>query len=201
MKIILSTSNPSKAEQIRRAFRGLPVSILTLSEAGIIGEVVEDGRTLKENALKKAIFAHEKAKNGEWAMAEDTGLFIDALNGQPGNRAARWAGESASTEDITRHTLKQMEGVKRRSARFETVVALVSPDSDNYFFSGEATGQLLETPRCKSQPKMPYSGIFVYDGTGKVAAEMTVDEENKVSNRGNAFKKVRVFIEELLKKE
>ena len=192
MKIILSTKNPSKAEEIKTIFVGLPFLILTLAEAGADGEAVSDGATLEENAFKKALFAHQI---GVWAMADDTGIFINALNGAPGIKAARWAGETATTEEITQHTLESLKGVTDRRAIFKTVVALVSPTGEQHFFSGEVQGKILEAPRTLPQPKMPYNPIFVPDGTDKVFAEMTAEEVNSISHRGKAFRQARAFLE------
>lgn len=100
MNIILATRNPSKAEQIKELFRGLPVSILTLAEAGIEGEAIEDGLMLQENALKKALFAWKQISPKTWVMADDTGIFIHALDNEPGVRSARWAGDTATTDEI-----------------------------------------------------------------------------------------------------
>lgn len=195
MKIILSTRNPSKAEQIRAIFHGTPISILSLDEAGIQGEGTEDGTTLAENAFKKALFAHQYSKG--WAMADDTGLFIDALNGEPGVRAARWAGDPATTDEITSYTLQMLDGVTDRKARFETVVAVISPDGEQHFFNGEVRGTLLEAPRVEPQPKMPYSPLFVPDGSSLVWAEMSVEQENAISHRGKAFRQARAFLEKI----
>ena len=195
MQIILSSRNPSKAEQIKAMFVGSLFSILTLTEAGIDGEAVEDGVTLHENALKKARFAHERSDKKGWTMADDTGLFITHLKGAPGVKAARWAGDTATTDEITRHTLNQLQGASDRSAKFETVVAMISPDGKEHYFSGEVQGIILEAPRTPPQPKMPYSPIFVPDGTDKVWAEMTVDEENLISHRGKAFRQARAFLD------
>ena len=193
MNIILSTRNPSKADQIREVFVGSQIRVLTLIEAGIGGDAVEDGSTLKENALKKALFAWEHANPKSWVMADDTGLFIDALNGAPGVRSSRWAGDSATTEAITKYTLKQLERVTDRSATFETVVAVISPEGEQHFFSGKVHGKILEAPRVPPQPKMPYSPIFVPDGTDLVWAEMTIEQENGISHRGKAFRQARDF--------
>ncbi len=195
MNIILSTRNPSKAQQIKAIFDGSHVSILTLDDAGIEGEAVEDGATLEENALKKALFAYQKGNMP--SMADDTGFFINALNGAPGVRAARWAGETATTEEITRHTLQQIEGATDRSARFRTVVAIVLADGSQKFFEGYIDGTILEAPRTPPQPKMPYSPIFVPDGTELVWAEMTLEHENRISHRGIAFRQAREFLEGL----
>lgn len=196
--IILSTRNPSKAEQIKLVFGSLPMRILTLEDASVLGEAVEDGATLEENATKKALFAWEHTK--KWSIADDTGIFIDALNGQPGIYSARWAGESATTEDIMHFTLEQLKGVtpENRTATFKTVAAVVAPDGAQLVFVGEAKGTILVEPRVDFQPKMPYSGIFVPDGQPKVWAEMSVEEENVISHRGKAFRQVRNFFEEAL---
>jgi len=197
MKIVLSTRNPSKAEQIKAIFAGSSIQVLTLNETSIEGDAVEDGKTLQENALKKALFINEHLHPKTWVMADDTGLFIQALNGVPGVKSARWAGETATTEQITQYTLKQLEGANDRSAIFETVVAVVSPEGQQYFFSGKVHGKILESPRVPAQPKMPYSPIFVPNGTNLVWAEMTVEQENNISHRGKAFRQTREFLESL----
>ncbi len=194
MKIILSTRNPSKALQIQTLFSGSRIEVLTLSEAGIEGEAVEDGANLHQNALKKAQFAHNRAKPGFWAMADDTGLFIDALKGEPGVRSARWAGETATTEEITNYCLERLKGVTDRSATFQTVVSLISPDGKSNFFVGELRGHMLEAARVPAQPKMPYSPLFVPEGKELCFAEMPTSEENEISHRGIAFIKVREFL-------
>lgn len=196
MKIILATRNQSKADQIKNLFAGYIFDIKTLAEIGIEGEAIENGKTLKDNALKKARFAFEHSGRQNWIMADDTGLFIDALNGDPGVKSARWAGETATTEQIMNYCLKRLKGTKDRSATFETVVAIVTPSGNEHFFSGKVVGQLLEAPRVKFQPDMPYSGLFVPEGTNQCLAEMTIEDENKISHRGKAFNQARSFLEE-----
>lgn len=194
MQVVLSTRNPSKAEQIKAIFAGSSIDIITLNETSIKGDAVEDGTSLRENALKKAIFVHEHSEPKVWVMADDTGFFINVLNGAPGAWASRWAGETATTDEITHYTLKQLEGVVDRSAIFETVVALISPEGKQYFFSGKVQGKILAAPKAPPQPKMPYSSIFMPDGTHLVWAEMTVEQENSISHRGKAFRKAREFL-------
>jgi XTP/dITP diphosphohydrolase len=191
MRIVLSTRNPSKIEQIKAIFTGTPISIMSLAEAGIEGEGVEDGTSLVENAMKKALFAH---RPGEWSMADDTGIYIHALEGRPGIHSARWAGDTATTDEITTFTLKQMEGVRDRSASFRTTVALISPDGVRRVFSATVWGELLEAPRVSAQPMMPYNPLFIPQGSKKVLAEMSVDEENAVSHRGKAFRLAREYL-------
>lgn len=161
----------------------------------IPGEAVEDGTTLEENSYKKAIYAMEHSDRKSWTMADDTGLFIHALNEAPGIYAARWAGEGATTEEGTVHCLKMMKDCTDRTATFETVVVLLSPSGEKYVFSGSVDGTMLEKPRVPAQPKMPYSPLFVPNGQDKSWAEMTVNEENAISHRGKAFRKAIEFLE------
>ncbi len=201
INVILSTRNPSKELQIKEFFAGSPsFKILTLDEAGIEGEATEDGTTLEENAIAKASFAFRKSRGNidGFAMADDTGLLINALRGAPGVRSARWAGEHATTEEITAYTLRALEGHQDRSAIFRTVVALIAPTGKVEYFHGEVPGQILTSPRCPPQPKMPYSCIFIPDGSHKVFAEMTTAEENEHSHRGMAFRKAKEFLDGLL---
>lgn len=195
MDVILSTRNPSKALQIQELFKGTGVNVLSLDDAGIEGEGTEDGTTLEENAFKKAKFAADHSEN-TWTMADDTGIFITSLDGAPGIHAARWAGD-VSTEEITQYTLKQLEGTTDRSALFRTVAVLLSPDGEKHVFDGEVMGTLLEAPRVPAQPKMPYSPLFVPDGYTKSWAEMTTGEENAITHRGIAFRKVHEFLKQL----
>lgn len=167
-----------------------------MDEAGVEGEAIEDGLTLEENATKKALYASQKA-GGVWAMADDTGIFITALDGRPGIHAARWAGD-VSTEEIMRYCLNALDGASDRSAVFRTVVVIVSPEGNTHTFVGEVAGTLLESPRREPQPKMPYSPIFVPDGEQLSWAEMTTEQENAISHRGIAFRKVRAFLDTLL---
>ncbi len=195
MNAILSTRNPSKAEQIKAVFAGSPITILTLDEAGILGEAIENGSTLGENALKKALFAWKHSKVKCWTMADDTGIFIKALDGRPGIHAARWAGETATTAEITQYTLDQLKGITDRSATFETVVCLISPEGGRHYFKGAVVGKILEAPKVPPQPKMPYSPLFVPDGSDLCWAQMSVEQENAVSHRGQAFRLTRQFLE------
>lgn len=194
MDIIFSTRNPSKLFQITDIFKDSYIHIVSLREAGIEGEVIEDGVTLEENALKKARFAHSKAHAPTWTMADDSGLFINALGGAPGIYSARWAGEYATTEEIASYTLKKLEGVTDRSAHFETSVALISPGGEESFFTGKVDGVILESPRALPHKKMPYSHLFVPKGDTRSWAEMPVGDQNLISHRGQAFQLVKEFL-------
>jgi len=196
--LILSTRNFAKAEQIRAVFNGLPVCVLTLDEAGIIGDVIEDGTTLEENAFKKAHFAWERTHG--WCIADDTGIFIDALDGKPGVHSARWAGEGLTSEDIMRFTLERLQGVAlpQRTAYFKTAAAVIAPDASQKIFKGMLKGSILEESRATRRPKMPYSSIFLPTGYAKALSEMTIEEDNEIDHRGKAFRQVRDYIATVL---
>ncbi len=192
--IILATQNQKKAEQIRASFEGSEFVIKTLSEAGIEGQANETGETLEDNALQKVWYAHRRSPNVS-VMADDTGLFIETLNGEPGVRSARWAGDDKKTHEITTYCLMRMKGKKIRRAVFRTVVCYMAPDAVPRYFIGEISGQILETPRVPPQPQMPYAGLFLPDGFDKVLGEMTIEEENAMSHRGIAFRALREHLE------
>ena len=196
-EVILSTKNPSKAEQIKAVFAGSEILILDLDQAEIQGQGIEDGNTLAENAFKKALFVHQQ-KPKVWAMADDTGIFIDALNGKPGVHTANWHGGNSDTEQMLSWILEQLKDVASYSATFKTVVVIISPEGNKHFFEGAVRGTLLKAPRTKPQPKMPYSSIFVPDGFDKTWSEMSVQEENVISHRGKASRQAREFLEQQL---
>ncbi|MDB5188323.1 MAG: non-canonical purine pyrophosphatase, rdgB/HAM1 family [Candidatus Kaiserbacteria bacterium] len=197
MEVILSTRNPTKIKQIQAVFADSSIKILSLDEVGISGEAIEDGTTLGENAFKKARYAYDNSDKSRWCMADDTGIFIASLNNEPGIYAARWAGEGASTEDTMAYALKRLEGQQDRSATFKTFVAVVSPEGVEYSFEGAVEGTMRESANVSPQPKMPYSPLFVPNGYTQSWSEMTTEEENKISHRGQAFRKVRSFLESI----
>lgn len=193
-ELVLASRNPSKIAQIKDIFSACPdITTLSLEEARIVGDVVEDGETLTENALKKARFAYAQSA-GRCVAAEDTGIFIEALRGFPGVHAATWAG-NISTEEIMNATLRRMYDVPKgeRNAEFRTLVVLVWGEETGMVFEGSIPGKILSEPRCAPHPKMPYSSIFVpdWDKKGRTWAEMTMEEENKISHRGQAWRRLR----------
>ncbi|MEN9920829.1 MAG: hypothetical protein RL538_722 [Candidatus Parcubacteria bacterium] len=192
--IILSTQNPSKALQIKTLLNDDRFEVVSLGSLGITEEVIEDGETLEANARKKALFGLEKT--GLCTIAEDTGLFIDALDGKPGIYAARWVGHDATTEEIVAHTLKELRGVppQKRTATFKTVAVAAFPDGTIVACEGSIAGTILEQPRSTPQPGMHYSILFQPNGQDMVWAEMTTEEQNVISHRGQAFRQLRAAL-------
>jgi XTP/dITP diphosphohydrolase len=155
----------------------------------------EIGSSLEENAVLKARAAFEAT--GCPAIADDTGLEVDVLDGRPGVRSARYAGEGATYEDNWRLLLRELEGVppERRGARFVTVVALYRGDGRILLFTGEAAGRILEVPRGKEG--FGYDPVFYSLAAGRTFAEMTPDEKARHSHRGAALRKLRAYLEEM----
>ncbi|XOU94823.1 MAG: RdgB/HAM1 family non-canonical purine NTP pyrophosphatase [Candidatus Kerfeldbacteria bacterium] len=192
-KIIFATHNPGKIREMRD-FLGEGFAVITASEAGILEDVVEDGKTFEENALKKARFVNSKTK--EWSMADDSGLCVDALDGRPGIYSARWAGENATDDEILSKLIDELKDVpqEKRTAVFNSAVALVSPDGKEYTFSGHINGSIPELQVGVNNKKLPYDSIFIPEGQDKTFAEMTKEEKNSISHRGIAFNKLKDFL-------
>ncbi len=129
MEIILATHNAGKADQVKALFADLPYSILTMSEAGIHGEAVQTGLSIQENSLKKARFI--SSNRSSWVIADDTGLYIDALEGKPGALVSKWCGEG-TTEKRMLHVLDTLKSIEYpdRKATFATVATMISPDGE-----------------------------------------------------------------------
>lgn len=195
MDLILATRNPRKVEEVANIFVNSNIRLLTLADVGIEGEAVESGATLEQNAFDKSWFAYERlGRRKAWVAADDTGLFIQELGGEPGVRSALWAGEKATSLDTMRYCLDRMKGTEDRSAVFRTTVIAIAPDGTGHIFMGALKGRLLEEPRV-ILPNMPYAGLFVPEGEELCLAEMTIKHENAISHRCQAFNKLRRFLE------
>jgi XTP/dITP diphosphohydrolase len=198
MQLIFATHNPGKVVEMRAILAGLPVEISSAEEVGVHEDVVEDGVTFAENALKKARFVSQRT--GQWAVADDTGLSIDALDGAPGVFSARWAGEGATAEQLVAYTLNELDGVPehRRSAWFETAAAIVSPDGQEWVFTGKLEGMIPMEPRGTPRERLPYDAIFIPEGQTRTFAEMSDEEKNSLSHRGDAFRQLKALLQQVI---
>ncbi len=182
---ILATANPDKVLEIREILSSLDVTLL--ERPTDVADVIEDGETLEDNALLKARAL--VAATGVAAIADDTGLFVDALDGQPGVYSARYAGESATYED---NVIKLIDALKDvapalRTARFRTVAAVAYPDDSWFVVDGELHGTIATAP-CGTNG-FGYDPIFIPDDTrGRTLAELTPQQKHALSHRGNAFR-------------
>ncbi len=155
MKIIFATKNQGKVKEMREILSDLKMDleIITMEEAGITDDIVENGKTMEENALKKA--REIAKKKNEYTIGEDTGLCIEALDGQPGVKTARWAeGQEVDHEHLYEYCIDQMIDVPagKRQAYFETALALVSPDGKEWVFKGRVDGEIAEQPKGEPRP-------------------------------------------------
>lgn len=175
---------------------GLPVQVLSTAAFPDMPEVVEDGATLMENAVKKA--REVAAFTGLPSLADDTGLEVDALGGAPGVRSARYSGESATGESNNRKLLDELSGVvgSYRSAAFRCVVALVVPGEEPQVVEGVTRGVILDAPR--GEGGFGYDPLFLPDGHNHTYAEMGPDRKNAVSHRGKAMRAASELIRGLL---
>jgi non-canonical purine NTP pyrophosphatase (RdgB/HAM1 family) len=188
-ELIAATQNPGKLQELLALLSTLGISVQSAKDAGVTEDVVEDADTFEGNALKKARFVAKVT--GKPALADDSGIEIDALDGRPGVLTARWAGEDGSDENLIRHTLAQLEGVPEgeRTATFVTVAALVLPNGEEHTFRGEVKGRIPLEPIGVNRPKLPYDLIFAPEGHDRTFAQMSDEEKNAMSHRARALEK------------
>lgn len=181
MKLVFATNNKNKAYEIQQL---LPpdFQILTLSEIGITEDIPETEETLEGNALLKARYVKEKT--GFNCFADDTGLEVDALNGRPGVRSARYAGEQKNSEDNMNKVLTELHNRSDRSAQFRTSIALILGDKE-YIFEGIVKGEILKEKI--GEFGFGYDPIFEPENQGRSFAEMNMAEKNQLSHRARAF--------------
>lgn len=187
-KLLLATNNNAKVREYRSLLRALPFELLTLSEQGITSVVSEVGRTLKQNAELKAVAF--SAESQLLALADDSGLEVDVLGGEPGPLSARYAGEGASDREKIDYLLARLKGVpqEKRSARFRCVIAIATPEGRVEFCSGECPGVITFEPR--GEEGFGYDPIFYLPALNKTMAELSLEVKNSVSHRGVAARKV-----------
>ena len=184
MRIVCASANPHKVEELARL---LPSWVELVARPSDIGDIDEDAPTLEGNAIIKAVEIANHAS--EWAISDDTGLEVEALNGAPGVRSARFAGDHATDSENRALLLAKLDGVTNRSARFRTVVALVSSKGDIHFVGGECVGTIAESERGDSG--FGYDSLFIpADVDGRTFAEMTGPEKDAVSHRGRALAQI-----------
>ena len=191
--IVIATHNPDKKKEMLIALNDIEVNILSLDNFPEIGEIEETGSTLLENSLIKARTV--SAITGKPAIADDTGLEVDALNGAPGIYSARYAGINVSYEDNVRKLLSEMSStdMDSRTARFRTVVSFHSTNKE-LWTEGVIEGSI--TMRAIGTGGFGYDPVFKVEQTGKTFAEMTRREKNKISHRGVALEKMCKLLKE-----
>lgn len=188
INLIFATSNQNKVLEIQKI---LPkkLNIKSLKDLNYFEDIPENETTIEGNAIFKAKYIYEKFNIN--VFADDTGLEVEALNGEPGVHSARYAGTTRSSEKNIKKLLKNLKNIKNRNARFKTVIALII-DNKLHIFSGIVEGYILDSP--KGNNGFGYDPIFCPNGFNKSFAELTLKEKNLISHRSLAMKKLIDFI-------
>jgi len=197
--LVLATRNKGKKREFELLFKGLPVEIKGVSEFQNIPEFEEEGSTFEEIAINKAKFV-SKALDLP-AIADDSGLTVEALNGAPGIFSARYAEKSATNDQNNRKLLEKMEGKENRNAIFVCSIAISKPTGQILTYTGRCSGIILQEPAGTNG--FGYDPFFYYSLLGKTFAQLSVEEKNRVSHRGQAmrklkndFKKIMIWLKE-----
>ncbi|MGQ5711517.1 XTP/dITP diphosphatase [Desulforudis sp. DRI-14] len=198
-RLVLATRNAGKVRELAALLGPLGVEVVSLADYPEIGEIPEEGDTFQENAIFKA---REVARlTGETALADDSGLEVDALNGAPGVYSARFAGEPKSDAANNAKLLRLLTGLppEKRTARFRCVMALVVPDGRVYTAEETSEGIILDAPR--GDNGFGYDPLFYVEEFGKTFAELDLTTKNRISHRGRALRKVKDLVLEVLQEE
>ncbi|WP_299584405.1 non-canonical purine NTP diphosphatase [uncultured Sunxiuqinia sp.] len=193
MKLVFATNNPHKLRELQQLL-GDEIQLLSLADIGCNEEVPENQETLEGNAAEKSFFVFEKY--GFNCFADDTGLEVDALNGEPGVYSARYAGEARCAEANMARLLDQLQGREDRTARFRTVISLII-DGKETQFEGIVEGQILKEKQ--GDAGFGYDPVFQPDGFSASFAAMDANQKNQISHRGRAVEKLVAYLKNLNK--
>ncbi len=201
-KILVATTNPGKVAELN-SMLGDDVQWVSLAQVGEVTEIVEDGETFQENARKKALGYAEAT--GMWTLADDSGLVIDALGGEPGVRSSRYSGERQGDRELLDH--KNMEKVlgllktvphEKRTARFVCHLCLARPDKILVEAEGVLQGKIANLE--VGSNGFGYDPIFFVENLNKTVAQLTTEQKNQISHRGNAIRKLKPLLKDLLRR-
>jgi XTP/dITP diphosphohydrolase len=186
-KLLIATRNKGKLKELTALLAGVPFVLVSLDEAGIKDDVEETGATLEENAVLKA--TTYARLSGLPTLADDSGLEVDALGGEPGVRSSRYAGEGATDAQRIAFLLKKLQNIpeERWSARFRCVIAIAWPSEPLELFTGECPGRIISQPRGSNG--FGYDPAFLLPQLGKTMAELSTEEKNQLSHRSVAARK------------
>lgn len=191
MKLVFATNNAHKLREVSQVV-GDEFTLVSLRECGIVEDIPEEQPTLEGNALQKARYIY--ARTGLDCFADDTGLEVDALGGEPGVRSARYATDGHDDEANKRLLLERMEGIEARGAQFRTAIALIIGGKE-YLFEGIVRGHI--TTEEKGEGGFGYDPLFVAEGHSLSFAEISAEEKNAISHRGRAVRKLAEFLQGL----
>lgn len=195
MKIVFATNNAHKLDEVRQVV-GDKFTLVSLRECGIVEDIPENEPTLEGNALAKARYIYERI--GADCFADDTGLEVDALDGEPGVRSARYATDGHDDEANKRLLLERLQGVENRAAQFRTAVALIMGGKE-YLFEGIVRGEIATEQH--GEGGFGYDPLFVPEGYDRTFAQMSAEEKNAISHRGRAVRKLAEFLKDLVRQK
>ena len=195
-KVVLGSCNQGKVEEFRALLKEEALTLLSWKDFDYPFSVKEDGKTFRENALKKAEITARVT--GEVSIADDSGLEVDYVNGQPGIFSARYAGPEARDEENNDKLLRELKGVpfSQREARFVCAIVIFSPEGRWEWVEGECRGIITDSPRGKQG--FGYDPIFLIPELGKTFAELSPEEKNRISHRARAINKLRPLLKKYL---
>lgn len=193
--LVLATTNKNKIKEFQEIVKDFPIEIRSVGDFGPIPECIEDGETFDDNAYKKAL--HTAKILGLPAIADDSGLEVEALGGAPGVYSARYAGDSATDEENCEKLLQEMADKENRKAAFKCVLSIAVPSGPALTYEGSCEGIILKEKRGKSG--FGYDPLFFYEPFNKTFAECNMDEKNKVSHRGKALAELKSEFDNVLK--
>jgi len=194
LTLVIATGNPGKTAEIRDMLKGYPIDIKNLDDFGPIPPVVEDGDTFDENAYKKASFVSKIL--GYPALADDSGLVVDALDGAPGVYSVRYAGENASDQQRYTKLLDEMKGHTNRQAAFECVISLAVPTGAALTYEGRCEGLIAEEP--SGDGGFGYDPVFYYPPLKKTFGELSREDKSRISHRGKAMGELKDEFDKVL---
>ena len=193
--LVIATRNKNKLREFQEILKDLQIEVRSLDDFGPTPEAIENGTTFDENAYKKAI--HTAKVLGLPAIADDSGLVVDALNGEPGVYSARYSGENATDEENCTKLLKALQGIENRKAHFQCNLSIAVPSGPALTYEGRCDGVIIDKKR--GDNGFGYDPIFYFEELGKTFAELSMDEKNRVSHRGRALAEVKNEIQMIKK--
>lgn len=192
--LVIATRNKGKTREIKNLLKDYPILIKNLDDFGPIPEVDEDGDTFDENAYKKSSFTARVL--GLPALADDSGLVVEALDGAPGVHSARYGGPYLTDEGRSKKLLEEMKGRKNRNAAFQCVISIAVPTGAALTYEGMCKGKITEIP--SGENGFGYDPIFYYPEFGKTFAEISMEEKSKISHRGKALREMALELDKVI---
>lgn len=193
--LVIATTNQNKLKEFKEILKDLNIEVRSLADFGPIPEIIEDGKTFDDNAYKKAWYTARYL--GLPAIADDSGLVVDALDGAPGVYSARYAGENATDAENVTKLLSELDGVENRKAHFQCVLSIAVPSGPALTYEGDCEGIIIDERR--GDNGFGYDPIFYFEEYNKTFAELSSEEKHRVSHRGKALAQVKAEVKQIKK--